>query len=244
MMKNQIAKIGILIFALSALSACNEKITKALPDEGGAVPFSNCGPAEFSLIQSVILTTRCNTCHDRHLSKGIDLSNYAGVKASLGKVETVLRARTMPEARPLPRAEEELILKWISDGAPETVPAEAKKVCDENEPGLKPQPLLPNYESLKDKVFEGKCLKCHQAGGDAELYDFASYNGMMFSSELFDQVEPAASIIIKSITKEGRGSMPPTRSGIARVTPEEVQVIIEWIRLGMPEKAPAAASAK
>lgn len=229
----------VLSVLAAVLAGCNEKIEKARPDEGTVIPTSLCGPGEFETIKAIVLTNRCNTCHDRHLTRGVDLTNYAGIKASLGKVEAELRKRTMPVGRPLPRAEEELVLKWIEGGAPEVMSAETKKKCDEanQPPPIAVKPLAPNYESIKDKILEGKCLSCHQPGESGELYDFSSYAGIQLAADLFDTSMPEASPFIKAVVKEGRGSMPPARSGIARVTPDEVKVLTEWIRLGLPERA-------
>lgn len=230
----------IIASMLAVLVGCNEKIDKAPPEEGAVIPTSLCGPGDFETIKSLVLATRCNTCHDRHLARGVDLTTYTGVKASLGKVDEQLRRRAMPVGRPLPRAEEELVLKWIEGGAPEVISDETRKKCDQTNqpPPVVLKPLAPNYESIKDKILEGKCLSCHQPGKSGELYDFSSYAGVQFSSDLFDVSMPEASPFIKAVVKEGRGSMPPPRSGIARVTPEEVQVLMEWIRLGLPERAP------
>ena len=169
----------------------------------------------------------------------MNLESYAAVKASIANVEAVIKARTMPKARPLPANEEALILKWIGEGAPETASSTTDPNCDPGTPGNPPvvpvAPLAPNYESIRERILEPKCMTCHTAGSG--LYDFSTYRGLMNDAdELFEMDDPEDSDLIEAVTKTGRGAMPPPRSGIAPLTPDEVQVLLQWIRRGLPEK--------
>ena len=53
---------GLLLICTGLLLSCNEKIDKALPDEGGNTGLS-CAPTDFATIQRVVLNTRCTACH-------------------------------------------------------------------------------------------------------------------------------------------------------------------------------------
>ncbi|MBX2993771.1 MAG: c-type cytochrome [Bdellovibrionaceae bacterium] len=234
-MTTPFCRILVLFLALMT-GACNERIDKALPEEGGANAGLACGPTDFATIQRVVLSVRCVACHGS--SGGVNLENYAAVKAAIGKVETVIKARTMPKARPLPAAEEALILKWIGEGAPQNASGPPSPDCQNGGGGTDPvtpvKPLAPNYASIRERIFEPKCLTCHDAGSG--LYDFSSYPALMADAdELFDRRDPEDSDLIEAVTKTGRGAMPPPRSGISPLTREEVQTLLEWIRRGLPE---------
>lgn len=230
----------LVLFSALMTGACNERIDKALPEEGGLSAGLACGPTDFATIQRVVLNVRCVACHGS--SGGVNLESYGSVKAAIGKVETVIKARTMPKARPLPAAEEALILKWIGEGAPQNASGPRTPDCQNGgggDPVSPVEPLAPNYASIRERIFEPKCLTCHDAGSGGPppgLYDFSSYPALMADAdELFDRRDPENSDLIEAVTKTGRGAMPPPRSGISPLTREEVQTLLEWIRRGLPE---------
>lgn len=131
---------------------------------------------------------------------------------------------TEPDAPPV--AEPPVVVTPTPDAPPVTEPPA-------NEP---PVPRAPRtYAELREKLLVPKCLNCHSLDGSAMLFDFTDYRSMVGLTEIFDRADPANSVIMQVVLKEGRGQMPPVRSQIPRLTDEEVELLRGWIEDGLLE---------
>lgn len=167
----------------------------------------------------------------------MNLLTYEGFQASRGKVEDEVRSGRMPKDFSFVKIEEDFLLSWISNGAPnEKVDVKSEQSCSGENKMPEIKPLIPTYESIRDRIFLPKCISCHRSDKSADLYAFTSYRATMILTDIFDFENPENSRIIKDVTQEGKDMMPPKKSGIERLTPEEVKVMVEWIRAGLPEK--------
>lgn len=125
---------------------------------------------------------------------------------------------------------------------PVPTPVEAVPVPTPVEPAPTPSPtpVTPapgprTYTELRAKILVPKCMTCHSADGSAMLYDFTTYKGMIFLTDIYDRTNPADSVMIQVVKKVGRGQMPPVRSGIPRLTDEEIVLLQGWIEDGLLE---------
>lgn len=228
-------KYLFLIISIITLFSCNEKINKT-KSHIGEISLKTCGPINFESMK-VVLDARCNTCHTSHLAKGVNLLTYEGLKASSAKVEDEVKSGRMPKGFSFAKPEEDFLLSWISNGTPnEKSNLQSEQSCSGENKIPEIKPLVPTYESIRDRILLPKCISCHQSDKSADLYAFTSYRGTMFLTEIFDLENPENSRIIKDVTQEGKDMMPPKKSGIERLTAEEVKVMVEWIRAGLPEK--------
>ena len=101
-------------------------------------------------------------------------------------------------------------------------------------PTTPPAPVLvPTYQSIRDNVFVQKCIVCHGPGGRAADLPLDTYAGMIAAgSELLVPGDVANS---KMVDQMARGKMPTARSGLPKVTPEELAIIKTWITNGAPQ---------
>ncbi len=89
--------------------------------------------------------------------------------------------------------------------------------------------LVPTYQSIRDVVFTAKCLMCHAPGQKGEEVPLEPYAKIMENGQTVVAGSLDQSAIIAVIEK---GAMPPKRSQIAAVTPEELAAIKIWITNG------------
>lgn len=199
------------------------------------------GPLSFASVNEQIFIRNC-TVNGCHAGGSLNLTTYEGVKENLAQIKGSVLANRMPPVGPLAVQDKELLLTWINQGAP-LREEDANLNCVQGEADTQPEPdvdleplLQANYESLKTQVFAQNCLGCHGAG--SRIGDFASYEAITDSSQsdLFNREDSGQSEFVLRLITEGRGLMPPPRSGLPRLSPEVVEVIKTWISNGMPRE--------
>lgn len=211
---------------------------------------ASCAPIDFAQVQSEIFGAPGNTvgkCLSCHQPGGflMPLDTYEVVKLRLVQIEDSIRNNRMPKNSPLPDPAKKLLADWIAQGAPEF--AEASKLdpsCQADSsnpadptPNPAPQPvaptaLEPHYESLREKVFAPRCLNCHDSLGFSSSYDFSTYESTVSYTKLFAIPQDGSdSRFVKSLVS---GFMP---KGSAPLAPEVIEVIRQWVALGMPQKS-------
>lgn len=89
--------------------------------------------------------------------------------------------------------------------------------------------LVPTYQSIHDGVFMQKCLKCHAPGQQAQDVPLEPFAKIMEDGSTIVPGNLDKSAIVAVIQK---GSMPPPKSLIPAVTPEEFAAIKIWITNG------------
>jgi hypothetical protein len=102
--------------------------------------------------------------------------------------------------------------------------------------------LVPTYNSIKELVFTAKCLKCHNStdpSASAKDMPFDTYAAMLANvdddgKKIVVPGDTQASILNKILIKSP-AVMPPKKSGIPPVTPEELAIVQLWIQKGAPE---------
>ncbi len=246
----KLIKFNLMIAVLSLLAGCTFQHNKVTGDDGALGKV--CEPVSFAQVQSEIFGTqkapegKCLFCH---VPGGplLALDTYGAVKAKLVQIEDSVRAGRMPKNAPLAAPAKQLLYAWIEQGAPEI--ADAKLVASDCATTIDPDPTTPvdppvptvppaptsvdpNYESLRKVIFASKCLDCHDSSGIFSSYDFSTYQSITSYQKLF--ALPADGSDSRFVTSLVTGKMP---RGKAPLPPEHIEVVRQWVALGLPETA-------
>lgn len=128
---------------------------------------------------------------------------------------------------PLEASLKDLLHAWLANGAPEKAESIETPIGEDN--GLKP-----NWESLYAHIFAPRCTVCHSATGEAPWVDLSDRPNML--KTLLNHIDlnnPETSYLVKRLQDQAE-PMPPKDSPFRQLNQEEVGVVIEWIRLGLP----------
>lgn len=215
----------LVVFTAAILSACSYRVEKEAEASEVSESFSR---LDFALVQNEVFRPACVTCHSQY-------DRYEDVKRDLSAILSSVESDRMPKSGgPLSRRLKKVLEDWVAAGAPEI-------------PGVQPadpQPvtLEPNWGSVSRHILGPKCQLCHNPNGQAKFLDLSSReaiwnarNGLFPGApKLIDFENPEASYLFEVI-QDPTGPMPPPASGIAPVTEEELLVLTEWVRRGLPE---------
>lgn len=253
---------GIFLFCgalgLGGLVACEDaQLITGMRGDGSTRVLKTCDvPLSFESVQP-IFQARCKRCHEAGTRNS--LATYQDILRLRNTVRDEVFHDEMPDDGPLAADQKVLLLAWLDAGAQEN--SSDVFACDRDtdgkagtDPGSTPEPN-PNpeptpvttptppprvprnvtYTELNAKIFDKKCLTCHIFMEPAEKYDFSSYAAIKSLTELYDTANPRNSRMILAVEKRGPGQMPPVRSRIAPLTPDEVQDVVDWIAGGFKE---------
>lgn len=94
-------------------------------------------------------------------------------------------------------------------------------------------PLAPNFASIKANLLDKKCLSCHGVGGEAARIPLNSRDEMVNSPlEIIIPKNADESGLVLVLLDGAIKKMPPKNSGMAPVTPGDIDVVKEWINNG------------
>lgn len=184
---------------------------------------------DFQIVQKEIFSAHCVRCHGQY-------QTYAGVRRELESIQLAINGDRMPKrSGPLSGDLKKLLQDWVGKGAPEF----AGQV---SEP-IQPIPLAANWESIYTNIITPRCLVCHNPRGEAKFLDLSSrqiifdQRNRVFNPDdekkLLDFDRPEESYILEVIQDEFE-PMPPLDSNLEQLTASEVEVLTEWIGLGLP----------
>lgn len=149
------------------------------------------------------------------------------------------------KAKALSQQEIDVIAAWINGSAPKAeMPVNDFMTSNENTMSAE----TINFEYIKAKILDQKCLKCHKAGGKAEDLIFETRRDIMMSTNsegksILVVNEPESSLFYLSLLPEevdrkGARKMPTPKAvkagEITDITPEETKIIEAWIKQGAP----------
>jgi len=195
---------------------------------------------DYAFIKAQVFEQRCVGCHGT--KGGVNLETYSNVKSHLSMIEKMVSTDQMPPKKPLAADLKKNLLAWIKNGAPEAMPSGSN--C--SAPAIEPlKPLEATYNSIREHFLEAKCIVCHSGpivtaakkggddfGQDQKIPDFSTYQVMVSQTGLFDFKKPHKSELMEVIYD---GEMPPKNSSAKPLTSQETQVLLEWIKKGLPE---------
>jgi mono/diheme cytochrome c family protein len=214
-------KIAYIFSALLLLSCGNKTEFKEgsfIPDGGNFAQES----VSFSRINSEIMTPHCVKCHPGY-------SDYRTVASDVKKIVSAVNENRMPKnAPPLDNDLKLLLSVWDAQGTPE-----GSSSGDDNSDGV--EVLAANWSSLSRKVLFPKCVQCHNPNGQAKFLDLSTRQKIFENrKELLNNFEDVENSFLVEVIKDEDEPMPPTWSGIPRLSDKEIEIIIEWIKLGLP----------
>ncbi len=103
-----------------------------LPSNPPPVPRPvSCDQIDFETVNKKIFEAKCTRCHD--FTAKLDLQSYANIKSHLTEIKWAIENDKMPPKKPLDPDLKDLVLKWIDQGAPETV--QLPETCQNNTKG-------------------------------------------------------------------------------------------------------------
>lgn len=208
----------------TALVACGNSIERKT--NGGANETLDLSkPLEFETVKSAVFS-HCTGCHAQY-------GTYPGVIRQLDEIVDSINKNRMPKfGPPLSAGLKKLLQDWYAARAPEFANKPSNPVVEE---------LKPTERSVYDLIINPRCEACHNPNGRAKFLDLSTRQAIWAvrnkvsdsGAKYIDFDSPADSYIIQVINDPDE-PMPPRSSNIRRLTEIEVQVLTEWIGLGMP----------
>lgn len=231
MKAKELIRISILGLLVAFLPSCNYDVQKN--GAGGEVPDLTKSALDFSLIQSLIFAPgsagHCIDCHQNY-------NSYNAVKNELRAISAAINSNRMPKTGgPLSDSLKQTLQAWIDAGAPEKATQAPKD----------PEPIVlqPNWKSVSENILFPRCLICHNPQGQAKFLDLSSRQvifqardrifGEGAGKKLLDFDSPQNSYLL-DVIQDPNEPMPPISSNIPRLNAEEIQVLADWIGLGLP----------
>jgi len=205
-----------LILSMLAVACGNyDKVT-----EGPLLDTSRFGASElnFASVKTQILDASCIRCHPGY-------SNYNTVKKDINKIVGSVMSNRMPKnSSPLSNELKALLIAYAEAGAP---------LGSGVDPTPNPLPVS-NWNYISEMIIFPKCFVCHNPQGEAKFVDLSTRQAIFEArAELVDFDNPDESLLL-SIVQDEDEPMPPQRSNLERLTQDEIALLREWIRLGLP----------
>lgn len=199
----------------------------------------------FEQLKAFALEEKCNKCHDE--TDDFDLGQYSVFAANAASIkDRVLRPINvrghMPKASKPQLTWDELsaIVKFIDGGMPEGGAGSWQPPADSvpsPSPTATPAPaaeLKPSFASIKEKIFDPKCIGCHTAPKFAgKLYPLGDLAGILAVDSGLIKKDTVHSRLMSAVTRTDEDRMPPANKG-APLTQAEVEILKQWISLGCP----------
>lgn len=209
------------------LTGCTYRIDKVSFDESEIRPSSEMiSKVSYQEVMNKVFLPKCVSCHGD--KGGVNLESYAAARRFLNEIkQTAITDRSMPKA-PTPalsRSELMVLAAWIEAGGPE-MPIGGGEAPP-------PEELLPTYNSIKKLIIDVKCISCHSPGGRAKNIPLGTKADLLESPLEIVVPGNAEESFFVIVLKEGaRKPMPPPKSDMSPVTPEQIKIIEEWINNG------------
>ena len=205
----------LFIFGFLLLASCGERSplqfeTRQDRALGASVDFTG--------VKNAILKPKCISCHAHY-------DSYEATKNDLTKIIATVEENRMPKnSPPLSDIQKKLLSDWNEAGAPR---GESTETVDD---GI----LRPEWKSLVSKVFGPRCIQCHNPAGEARFLNLSSRQSIWKERErMLNFEEPEKSYLIQVISNPEE-PMPPLASKLPQLTANEIEIIQQWIKAGIP----------
>jgi hypothetical protein len=100
---------------LSAVLVCITASSCGYRHEKATTPVNQV-EGKFAVVYETVFKAKCVGCHGN--SGGVNLETYESVISNIDRVRERLEQGTMPPSGPLSSGDSDLVLAWISEGAP------------------------------------------------------------------------------------------------------------------------------
>lgn len=242
-------KIKILCLAGLLISSCgnySDQKNQETP-ETPVTGAEELAAKDFNSVRDAVFE-RCIACHAEKFS------NYQTVFADLADISSRITSNNMPKSGPpLSDHQKRVLARWMANGAPEFQEPDRQPLPPPNrppsnppaKPPLNPPPMTlePTWQSIQANIItQKKCSLCHNPTGEANFLDLTTYAAALAMKNidigngiLIDIADAENSQLILRLQDE-EDPMPPKEAGVSRLTKNEVDVLIQWIRLGLPER--------
>lgn len=176
-----------------------------------------------------ILSAKCLTCHNPEKPEGgisdiTDLSYLLYYRLvipgqpEISDVIRVIKEGTMPPSGSVSTTDLQALNRWILEGLIDssgnvTIPGGSSQ-------------LEPTYSSIKVRIINTKCLRCHSGGNPSGNVDMTTFAGM---GPVVAAGNPNGSRLIQAVERTGGDFMP--RDG-ARLNASEIAAMRQWIASG------------
>lgn len=217
----------LILIALVSLGSCGNYEESKGFIESGSAGLGAGQEVSFADVSEQIFSTKCTSCH-------LQYENYSAVVAELGAIRSAVESNRMPKNMPaLTSAQKALLFAWIDAGAPD-------RVDGGNTDPIGDTALTPTWKSLAQNVFYPKCTSCHNPNGQASFLDLSTRQAWFDGRDrdfggitLLDFDNPEESYLMEVIN-DPLEPMPPVWSNIPELSVQEKEVLVQWIRLGLP----------
>lgn len=219
-------KILSHLFVLILIASCGNYRKIKEFNEGFDSRILSLTNIDFETIKKEVLEPKCISCHKQY-------KNYPNVKSEISAIVSAINSDRMPKnSPPLSSSLKGLVQKWAEQGAPENSDGSSTTPLPE---------LRPTWNSLSQNIIIPKCVVCHNPNGQAKFLDLTSrqtiydHRNREFDggTKLIDLENPKQSYLIE-ILKDTFEPMPPIESRIPRLKDSEIELVIEWIKQGLP----------
>lgn len=231
-------KINILssLIILIGMSSCNYSRLKNQP--GSDSGLSSDTPISYDIVKSYSLSS-CLKCHSG--TQAPALNSLQNLISNQVLIKNEINDGAMPPKSSgyelLSQCQIDLYSKWVELGSPETsthLVAEIPSCSSEfsAQPQIIPILLMPlNYQTLRTKILQPKCLLCHTSDGEANYLPYFPYGELVLTGNW--SAPAKSSKVMEEITASD--GMPPTDSGVTPLSTDEIEFIKRWIDAGKPE---------
>ena len=228
-------KISFLITLVFLLFSCGSYFEKK--DQGSpAIPspdqkLNQVSEIAFETVKKKIFEPSCIKCHQNY-------GFYESVKQDLNSIVQNVETDRMPKnASPLTAEQKKLLVEWVADGAKNVVTAGEKPRPDEP---VSDDKLLASWTSLSRKIFFSRCTTCHSPNGEAKFLDLSTRQKIYeagsrkFEGQALLNFEKPEQSYLLDVIQDPVEPMPPIKSKFPQLSKSEIEVLKEWIRLGLP----------
>lgn len=171
-----------------------------------------------------VLSRRCESCHNPDNAKG-DISNIMDLnyllfyrlvipgQPEISDIIRVIKEGSMPPSGGISNAELSALSEWIQNGLVDNGTGVTL-------PGGTGQ-IEPKFSSLQTRLFNTKCVSCHNPANQQGGTDLSTFAGVKASVN--------ANRLVASVERAGANYMP--RNG-ARLSTDEINAMKQWIANG------------
>lgn len=203
----------IVLLSFFVLAACSFEHKKGkVANTDGAILLDR--PVAYAEVFQTVLGPRCVGCHSSAGGNqgGVNLETYeATVPLALRIEKATVTDKTMPKGQALSDAEMQIIATWLSQGA-------SRNGANRSSAKLRQQIV---WSTIKEEIFEKKCLDCHSQPRPEKELDLAS----------FEEVKTHINKIFETAVISQTMPLAPYE----QLSLDEKQALAQWIALGMPQ---------